>query len=152
MLTSLISGLLALTTLSVSSPIPVAKRDTDELYILSNCYNNVTYASYASAFWYYPDFLPDYPEPQAVGNISSTHAVVFEGLSIKVTTPFTLTTKIPKNATSATYEEIVASATISSFAGPAAAIKGTGDYFYSPSENVNCYYDYAVRDNQTEDP
>ncbi|TGO53125.1 hypothetical protein BCON_0129g00050 [Botryotinia convoluta] len=74
MLASLITGLLALTTISVSSPILAAKRDTAELYILSNCYNNLTHTSYASAFWYYPDFLPDYPEPQAVGVINAQKA------------------------------------------------------------------------------
>lgn len=146
MLVSFITGLLALTTLSVSSPIPAAKRDTAELYILSNCYNNVTSASYASAFWYYPDFLPDYPEPQATGVINAKKAVTFEGASIKIKTPFKLTTTIPKNASTAKYLDIVASATISSFAGPAAAVKGTGEIFYSPSDNVNCYYNYAVRD------
>ncbi|KAF7895421.1 hypothetical protein EAF00_007235 [Botryotinia globosa] len=152
MLASLITGLLALTTISVSSPIPAAKRDTAELYILSNCYNNVTHASYASAFWYYPDFLPDYPEPQAVGVINAKKAVAFEGLNIAIKSPFKLTVAIPKDATLANYQEIVASATISSFAGPAAAIKGTGEAFYSPVTNVNCYYNYAVRENQTEDP
>lgn len=146
MLASLMTGLLALTTLTISSPIPTTKRDTAELYILSNCYNNVTYASYASAFWYYPDFLPDYPEPQAVGIINAKKAVTFEGLSIAITTPFKLTTTIPKNASSAVYQEIVAAATISSFAGAAATIKGTGEAFYSPEANVNCFYDYAVRD------
>ncbi|ATZ55384.1 hypothetical protein BCIN_11g06400 [Botrytis cinerea B05.10] len=146
MLVSLITGLLALTTISVSSPVPAVKRDTAELYILANCYNNLTHASYASAFWYYPDFLPDYPEPQAVAVINSKKSVTFEGLKISVTSPFRLTAAIPKNATLATYQEIVASATISSFAGPAAAIKGTGEAFYSPATNVNCYYDYAVRD------
>ncbi|KAF7951273.1 hypothetical protein EAE96_006596 [Botrytis aclada] len=153
MLASFITGLLALTTITVSSPIPAAKRDTAELYILSNCYNNVTHASYASAFWYYPDFLPDYPEPQAIGVINAKKAVTFEGLKVAITAPFRLTAAIPKNATVALYQEIVASATMSSFAGPAAAIKGTGEAFYSPATNVNCYYDYAIRDNQrTEDP
>ncbi|APA06383.1 predicted protein [Sclerotinia sclerotiorum 1980 UF-70] len=151
MLASFITGLLALTTLSISSPVPVAKRDTGELYILANCYNNVTSVSYASAFWYYPDFLPDFPEPQAVAVISAKKAVTFEGLSVATKTPFRLTTTIPKNAKSAAYQEIVASATISSFAGPAAAVKGTGLAFYSPSTDVNCYNEYYVRDNQTEE-
>lgn len=146
MLASFITGLLALTSLTISSPIPAAKRDTSELYILANCYNNVTQASYASAFWYYPDFLPDFPEPQAIGVINAKKAVTFEGKSISIKTPFTLTTTISKNASSAAYQDIVAPATIGSFAGPAAAIKGTGLPFYSPSTNVNCLYEYAVRD------
>ncbi|QSZ29039.1 hypothetical protein DSL72_003549 [Monilinia vaccinii-corymbosi] len=146
MLALLITGLLALTSLSNSSPISAAKRDTDELYILANCYNNFTHASYASAFWYYPDFLPDYPEPQATGVINAKKAVKFAGTSISIQTPFKLTTTIPKHASSAAYQKIVAPATIGSFAGPAATIKGTGLPFYSPSTNVNCFYEYAVRD------
>ncbi|KAI9644795.1 hypothetical protein NHQ30_006822 [Ciborinia camelliae] len=146
MFVSLITGLLALATLSLSSPIDVTKRDTAELYILANCYNNVTSASYASAFWYYPDYVSEDPTPQAIGVISAQKAVTFEGRQISITTPFTLTTTIPKNASSAAYEDIVASAKIGSFAGPAATIKGTGLPFYSPSTNVNCFYEYAVRD------
>jgi len=146
-----------LATTAVSSPIPVpptailATRDTAEMYILANCYNNVTKASYASAYWYYPDFLPDYPEPQAIGNISTKHAVVFEGLKIDITTPFTLVTTIPKNATEAKNGAIVADASTSSFAGPSATVKGTGLVFYTPETNVNCFEEYYVRDNQSSD-
>ncbi|PQE17108.1 hypothetical protein CJF30_00003843 [Rutstroemia sp. NJR-2017a BBW] len=155
MLASILTTVLALSTLALSSPIPVApaavvERDTAELYILSNCYSNVTKSSYAAAFWYYPDFLPDYPEPQAVANISSSKAVTFEGKKISISSPFVIKATIPKNATKAEYLAIVAPATTSSFAGNSAVIKGSGEIFYQPEPNVNCYYNYGVRDGRGE--
>lgn len=142
------TALLFATTLVNSTPIPVTKRDTAERYIFANCINNVTSSgSYAAIFWYYPDFLPDFPEPQAVAYVKNYTTVEYAGETTKVTSPFTLTAAIPSNATSADEGALVStSASASSFAGPMAVIKGSGDVFYTPEANVNCYEEYWQRD------
>jgi hypothetical protein len=135
---------------SVTKSAPIMKsRDTAELYIFANCINNSTtpYTKYAAIFWYYPDFLPDYPEPQLTAIISNTSNVNYAGKTTSVTTPFSLTAIIPANATNATYGTIVSTdAKSSSFAGPMAVFKGTGDIFYTPETDINCVWEYYQQD------
>ncbi|KAH8648584.1 hypothetical protein BX600DRAFT_116886 [Xylariales sp. PMI_506] len=134
-----------------SSPVPlITERDTAELYVFANCVNNSTGVAYAAIFWYYPDFLPDYPEPQATAVVDDAASVDYAGDTTSVTTPFTLTATIPANATGATAGDIVSTeASASSFAGPMAVFKGTGDVFYTPETDVNCYEEYYQQDHQT---
>jgi hypothetical protein len=139
--------LLLATTLVNASPLPAIKRDTAERYTFANCINNVTSASYAAIFWYYPDFLPDFPEPQATAYVDEDSAIEWAGKTISVSTPFTLKAVIPSNATTASVGSIVSTdASASSFAGPMAVIKGSGDVFYTPDTDVNCYEEYWQRD------
>jgi len=119
---------------SVTKSAPIMKsRDTAELYIFANCINNSTtpYTKYAAIFWYYPDFLPDYPEPQLTAIISNTSNVNYAGKTTSVTTPFSLTSTDAKS---------------SSFAGPMAVFKGTGDIFYTPETDINCVWEYYQQD------
>ncbi|KAK9778290.1 hypothetical protein AB5N19_00545 [Seiridium cardinale] len=148
------SALFLSATLVGASPLPVMKRDTAERYTFANCINSVTSESYAAIFWYYPDYLPDFPEPQATAYVNNDTTVEYAGKTTAVTSPFTLEATIPSNATSATEGTIVSTvASASSFAGPMAVIKGSGDVFYSPADNVDCYEEYWQRDNQpVEDP
>ncbi|KAH6660764.1 hypothetical protein BKA67DRAFT_530851 [Truncatella angustata] len=151
----LAGALLLATTLVNSSPIPIInERDTAERYIFANCVNNATSKGYAAIFWYYPDFLPDFPEPQETAYVNNKTTVKYEGKTTKVTSPFTLSAAIPSNATKAAEGDIVSTAaSASSFAGPMAVIKGSGEIFYTPEANVNCYEAYWQRDNQpVEDP
>lgn len=138
---------LLLSSLTASAPI-MNSRDTAELYIFANCINNSTQKAYAAIFWYYPDFLPDYPEPQETAIISNTSCVQYAGKTTKVVwDPFSLTAVIPKNATEATYGTLVSTnASASSFAGPMAVFKGTGEVFYMPETNVNCIWEYYQQD------
>ncbi|KAI4603555.1 hypothetical protein KJ359_003371 [Pestalotiopsis sp. 9143b] len=128
------------------------KRDTAERYIFANCVDNSTSAAYAAIFWYYPDFLPDFPEPQATAYVSNGSAVEYAGATTAVTTPFTLKAAIPANATSAAEGDVVSTdASAGSFAGPMAVVKGSGAVFYSPEDGVNCYEEYWQRDVSLED-
>ncbi|KAG9240855.1 hypothetical protein BJ878DRAFT_429378, partial [Calycina marina] len=80
--------------------------------------NKETLAAYSAIFWYYPDFLPNYPEPQETAIISAISAVEYAGKHTVITTPFTLRTNIPENATAAASGTLVSTnATASSFAG-----------------------------------
>lgn len=134
-------------TLLNASPLPIIQRDTAERYTFTNCINEVTSEAYAAIFWYYPDYLPDFPEPQEIAYVSNTSSVEFAGKTTAVTSPFRLTAIIPSNATTAAEGTIVSTdASASSFAGPMAVIKGSGDVFYSPETNVNCYEEYWQRD------
>lgn len=145
-------ALLLCATLVGAAPLlrqsaPLNKRDTAERYIFANCVDNSTSAAYAAIFWYYPDFLPDFPEPQETAYVSNSSAVEYAGATTAVTTPFTLKAVIPANATSAAEGDIVSTdASASSFAGPMAVIKGSGAVFYSPEDGVNCYEEYWQRD------
>ena len=126
-------------------------RDTAELYIFANCFNNITHASYAAIFWYYPDFLPDYPEPQLTAIVNSHHAVQYAGRFTNVTSPFILKATIPKNATTAAAETLVSNdVSASSFAGPMAAFKGSGLVFDTPATYVNCVEEYYQQDVSSE--
>lgn len=143
-------------TLVNSSPLPVTsklgiativERDTAERYIFANCINNQTSQGYAAIFWYYPNFLPDFPEPQETAYVNNNTTVQYAGKTTSVTSPFTLKAAIPSNATNAEEGTIVSTqASASSFAGPMAVIKGSGDIFYTPATNVNCYEEYWQRD------
>lgn len=134
-------------TMVDSSPLPIVKRDTAERYTFANCVNNETSESYAAIFWYYPDYLPDFPEPQATAFVNNKTSVEYAGQTTVVTSPFTLKAQIPKNATAAAEGTLVSTnASASSFAGPMAVIKGSGDIFYTPETNVNCYEEYWQRD------
>lgn len=131
------------------------KRDTAERYIFANCVNNATSAAYAAIFWYYPDFLPDFPEPQATAYVSNSSAVEYAGATTSVSTAdFSLKAVLPADAATAAEGDVVSTdASASSFAGPMAVVKGSGDVFYTPATNVNCYEEYWQRDNQpVEDP
>jgi len=126
---------------------PILERDTAELYIFANCVNNKTLASYAAIFWYYPDFLSDYPEPQLTGYVNNHTTVEYAGKKTVITTPFSLTAKIPRNATRATVGTLVSTdVSASSFAGPMAAFKGSGLVFYTPETYVNCIEEYYQQD------
>jgi len=141
-----------LSHLALSTPLPIEPRDTAELYIFANCVNNKTYAGYAAIFWYFPDFLPDFPEPQAIGYVNNHTTVKYAGHTTTVTTPFKLTATIPQNATKATVGTLVSTdVSASSFAGPMAAFKGSGSVFYTPEKHVNCVEEYYQQDHQTED-
>lgn len=143
-----ILGILSLLyAFATSSPTPIQKRDTAELYIFANCFNNKTHASYAAIFWYYPDFLPDYPEPQLTGYVNNHTAICYAGRTTQVKYPFTLTAKLPLNATTATRGTLVSiDVSASSFAGPMAAFRGSEALFYTPSAHVNCYEEYYQQD------
>ncbi|ETS83371.1 hypothetical protein PFICI_05247 [Pestalotiopsis fici W106-1] len=147
------------TTLVGAAPLlqtaaTMTKRDTAERYIFANCINNVTSAGYAAIFWYYPDFLPDFPEPQDTAYVNNATTVDFAGTTVSVSSPFTLKAVLPADAATAAEGDIVSTdASASSFAGPMAVVKGSGDVFYIPATNVNCYEEYWQRDNQpVEDP
>lgn len=145
-------ALLLCATLVGAAPLlrqsaPLNKRDTAERYIFANCVDNSTSAAYAAIFWYYPDFLPDFPEPQETAYVNNGSAVEYAGATTAVTTPFTLKAVIPDNATTAAEGDIVSTdASASSFAGPMAVVKGSGAVFYSPEDGVNCYEEYWQRD------
>ncbi|TVY57613.1 hypothetical protein LSUE1_G010111, partial [Lachnellula suecica] len=134
MLINILLGALALLT-ALGQSSPIARRDTDELYILSNCFNNHTHTSYADIFYYYPDFLPDYPEPH------------YAGRTISLTTAFTFHATIPSNATHAAVGTLVSlDVSFSSYAGPGAVYKADGKAFYEPSKYVICFAEYYARD------
>jgi hypothetical protein len=134
-------------TLVHSSPIPIIQRDTAELYIFSNCINNYTSESYGAIFWYYPDFLPEYPEPQLTGYVSNYTAIQYAGRTTIVEYPFTLKAIIPASAETAAVGSLVSTnASASSFAGPMAVFKGSGLVFYSPGPHINCYENYYQHD------
>ncbi|KAI1880100.1 hypothetical protein JX265_001721 [Neoarthrinium moseri] len=136
-----------------STPLPISQRDTAERYVFANCVNSITSDTYAAIFWYYPDFLPDFPEPQATAYVNNQTSVDFAGETTVVTDPFTLKATIPKGAATAAEGKLVSTdATAGSFAGPMAVIKGSGAAFYTPETNVNCYEEYWQRDNQSIDP
>ncbi|TVY17301.1 hypothetical protein LARI1_G007365 [Lachnellula arida] len=146
----ILATILLIPTLTSASPIQ--KRDTAEQYIFANCINNVTLAAYSAIFWYYPDFLPDYPEPQETAYVNSLSAEPFDGQTTIVTTPFQLNATIPASAASAVVGALVSTeASASSYAGPMAVIKGSGLVFYSPGDNENCYEEYWQRDNESSD-
>ncbi|TVY24334.1 hypothetical protein LHYA1_G007602 [Lachnellula hyalina] len=147
--TAILTILLLPTLLSAS---PLHKRDTAEQYKFANCINNVTLAAYSAIFYYYPDFLPDFPSPQATASVNALSASPFYGQTTTVSTPFTLKATIPANASTAAVGTLVSTdASASSYAGPMAVIKGSGLVFYSPEDNVNCYEEYWQRDNESVD-
>jgi hypothetical protein len=147
LLPALFIGNLLLSSCAYAAPV-MHSRDTAELYIFSNCINNSTHTAYAAIFWYYPDFLPEYPEPQETAIISNESSVDFAGKTTKIVwEPFSLMANIPANATNATYGELVSTnATASSFAGPMAIFKGSGQVFYMPDPDVNCVWEYYQQD------
>jgi len=134
--------------LSFVSSIPVSfnTQDTAESYFMSNCINNHTKTGYAAVFYYYPDFLPDFPEPQAIGYINRNKTVIFEGHTWTINSPFTLSATIPKKAKKAAVGTVVGPASSSSFAGPMAVVKEDGRMFYSPKKHVQCFVEYRIRD------
>ncbi|TVY31941.1 hypothetical protein LSUB1_G008408, partial [Lachnellula subtilissima] len=143
--TAIITTILLIPTLLSASPL--RKRDTAEQYIFANCINNVTLAAYSAVFWYYPDFLPDYPEPQDTAVVNNVSSSPFYGQTTIVTTPFQLNATIPASAATATVGALVSTdASASSYAGPMAVIKGSGLVFYTPEDDVNCYEEYWQRD------
>lgn len=133
-------------SLASSMPVNFNIQDTAESYFMSNCINNHTKAGYAAVFYYYPDFLPDFPEPQAIGYINRNKTVIFEGHTWTVKSPFTLSATIPKEAKEAAVGTTVGPASSSSFAGPMAVVKEDGRMFYSPQKHVYCYVEYRIRD------
>jgi hypothetical protein len=133
--------------LPTTPPAGLTARDTAERYTFANCANSATGEAYAAIFWYYPDYLPDFPEPQAMAYVSTDAAVEFAGRTTHVTTPFTLSASLPVNATDAAVGDFVSTvASASSFVGPMAVVKGSGAVFYSPETNVDCYEEYWQRD------
>jgi hypothetical protein len=97
-------------------------------------------------FHSYPDFLPDFPEPQLTASVNAHHAIEWAGKKVDVTTPFDLLAHIPVSAKKGAVGTLVANATPSSFAGPMAVFKGTGELFYTPAKDVNCYEEYFQQD------
>lgn len=146
-LSHLFGGAVLLATLVSSLSLSLVQRDTAELYIFANCVNSVTSDAYAAIFWYYPDFLPDYPEPQLTAYVNNDTSVEYAGTTTVVTTPFKLSATIPLNATTAATDALVSTdASASSFAGPMAVFKGSGLVFYTPEADVNCYEEYYQHD------
>ena len=140
--------LLTLAQYSITSALPPLRaRDTAELYIFANCISTKTHASYAAIFWYYPDFLPDYPEPQLTAYINNHTSIQYAGKTTKVTHPFTLTAAIPRNATAAKPGTLVSTnASAGSFAGLMAVFRGSGEVFYRPEKRVACLEEYYMQD------
>lgn len=142
-----LSAIISLATIAASTPLPIAARDTAEIYYLSNCFNNDTGAAYAAADWYEDSALSlDGETPDEVGIFNADSDVDYEDGTWTISTPFKLDVFIGEDAYTAATGTLVGNATCSTFAGPMNCYRKERVIVYNPEADVSCYSDYACTD------
>lgn len=141
-----LSTILSLASIAASTPLPIVASETGETYYLSNCFNNVTGASYAASD-YYKDYSlsQDSKTPDAIGIFNADSDIDYEDGTWFITTPFTLTAFIEDDAYTAAAGTIVGNANSSTFAGTLNCYRETRVAIDFETD-VTCYSDYACFD------
>jgi len=130
-----------------SSPISHQPSKSAEIYYLTNCFNNNTFAAYAEID-YYPNSALSHSSqpPNKKAIINTANSIDYEDGTWTATTPFKFKVYIDVDAYTATAGTLIGNANSSTFVGTMNCYRETRFVLYESGVNEQCYTDYSCID------